>query len=215
MITLTNLNTIYYYIIRVFQGACSIIIYASLKLVPALLTYWTQVSLEKSIGKDYSWVIAALVFFVSFWLYAILILFLFQDRYDFDSKWILNLKPRKYTKKYGIDFKRPTFEEFGLRDEDYYKFNRQFRFDSNFIFNIGLIITAISFLSYSSKRFHDNDYLILVIGIVLSATVKVICDLVNKSKDNKSPILERIKSYKLALKIWRKIGEENDDKFRI
>ena len=127
----------------------------------------------------------------------------------------MDLKPRKYTKKYGIDFKGPTFQEFDICAEDYYEFNRKFRFDSNLIFNIGVIITAFVYFNYSNKIIYNYDYFILIIGILLSGMIKFFCDYINKSKDNKSQFIDKIRKYNERLKIWRKIGAENGDNYRI
>ena len=198
-----------------FQLILSIFIFFIWKIIPIALAVYGKMYFDKEYNNpSWSWISLIVIFWLSFSLFGFIILRL-QDRFDKLNDLVESIKPTAFTDKYGKEYKRPTFEQFDLNPEDYFKFNRSFRLDSYFVILGVWVLTFFSAFMLTSQRNWKVLAVVLLIGILFSIIANQVVKLINLANDKKSPHYEKIKKYNEALNIYRNVGEENGDKIRL
>ena len=117
-------------------------------------------------------------------------------------------RPSPFINKYGKDFKKPTFEQFDLMPEQYYKFNGASRID--YIFPI-LCVWVLAFYT-SFQVAEDKKWkmicLIMILAIAVSSMIIRLINRINLQMDQKRPHYDKIKKYNEAVNIYERIADE-------
>jgi len=204
-----------YNLLSSFQLGASIFTFFIWKLVPIALAVYGKMYIDNGYNNPgWSWISMIVIFWLSYALFGFIIHSL-QDRFDKLDNLVESLKPTPFTDKYGKEYKRPTFEQFDLNPEDYYKFNRSFRLDSYLVILGVWLLTLSSAFMMTTQRNLKVLAVVLLIGILFSITTHQIIKWITLGNDKKSPHFEKIKKYNEALDIYRNVGEENGDKYRL
>ncbi len=198
-----------------FQIIASIFTFFIWKLVPIILAVYGKMYIDKNYNNPgWSWISLVVIFWLSYSLFGFIIHSL-QHQFDKLDDLAEALKPKPFTDKYGKEYKRPTFEQFDLNPEDYYKFNRSFRPDSYLVILGVWLLTFLFAFMVTTQRNWKVLVVVLLIGVLFSIATHQIIKWITLGKDKKSPHYEKIKKYNEALDIYRNVGEENGDKYRL
>jgi hypothetical protein len=113
---------------------------------------------------------------------------------------------------YGRDFKKPTFEEYGMVAEDYYSYNRRFSFEG-FEFTLPLVCGFIAGIVASKNNLTQySAHLGISVFIILCSALVIFEQLHSRNY----PQHYKVKNYNRSKKIYESIQEDlRHEKFRL
>jgi hypothetical protein len=113
-----------------------------------------------------------------------------------------------YIQKYGKDYKKPTFEDFGLEQNEYFSYNRRFVIDEYLV----TILTIALTLFISIKIIKESSLIKLLITLVIATVntliVRFLVKALNKHFAKKFPQHSKVVEYSTALEIYNNVQAE-------
>jgi len=149
-----------------------------------------------------------LIFLILFWVIVILIGFPCAKRViGWGSKFMDYSQRHKtgYLALLGDDYKKPTLQEYGLTQEEYYSYNRRFQFE-NTVIPYGSAVAALFYGNWSSDA--GGFVKILVAAISTGLTVYCALWLFNRRLARRYPNHEKVERYTKAERIYDAIQKE-------
>jgi hypothetical protein len=181
----------------------------TIKAIPAFASAAVLIYFNNKISDGWRWGIAIALFwilliFVS-WRVGMYVCGLALKL----SEYAKNFK-KSYAALYGENYKEPTFEDFGLKAEDYYAYNRRFQLDIlKMILQFGTLF-GVAYLR--AKQIPERGFIPLLIigvpGVAAAFVVHILFTIVNEHLSRKWPQHEKVEAYERAKTIYRKIEEE-------
>jgi hypothetical protein len=190
--------------------------FISIKIIPAVLCVgfliWLDVELESWIGLLIGTVGFLLILcFISF-PFGSYIAGLGVDLLDYSHKY-----KKSFIFLHGTDFKEPTFDEFNLKAEDYYSYNRRFRLNDISAIFIAEMVGGSAFLFKNSfgVESSSNKILMIVTAIVAAILTYYVVKFADNYLDKRLPQHIAVQEYKHAKKIYDSVQNEiRENKFR-
>jgi hypothetical protein len=185
-----------------------------MKGIPVLVSLWILFGLEDTIKSEtWRWVIAIALFWIILglvsWRIAMYVCGLGVKLMDYGKDF-----KKSYIKLYGASFPEPTFEQFGMKPEDYYAYNNRFQFDlSKMILMFG---TLFGIMYLRSRQIPERGLIpglkIAIPAAIAALGMHLLLTFINHQLSKKWPQYGRVQAYNKAEKIYRKIEEETREK---
>lgn len=187
-----------------------------IKLIPALLCVgflvWLDIELESWTGLLVGTIgFFSILCFISFPV-GKYIAGLGTNLFDYSHKY-----KRSYVSLYGKDFKEPIFDEFNLKAEDYYSYNRRFRLNDieTFFIAVAAVGSAFIFRNLFGLESISNKILMLIVAIIAATFTHCIVKFIDDYLDRRLPQHFAVQKYKQAKKIYDSVQSEvRENKFR-
>jgi hypothetical protein len=113
-----------------------------------------------------------------------------------------------YLQKYGRNYKRPTFEDFGLEQNEYFSYNRRFVIDEYLVAILTIALTILLSLKIIKDSSPIKLTIIFVIVTVNTLIVRFLVKGLNIHFAKKYPQHSKVVEYSTALKIYQNVQAE-------
>tara|TARA_R110001632_G_scaffold68524_2_gene160568 strand:- start:102 stop:665 length:564 start_codon:yes stop_codon:yes gene_type:complete len=114
-----------------------------------------------------------------------------------------------YSEKYGENTLKPKSEKFGITNNEFNEYNSRFQLGDSIYFFIAVqMIGMICFLTEENQ----TDLVNFVIIFAISFLIHFLSKQIDKRISKKHPHFHKIKPFQDAMKIYRKVQEENRKK---
>ena len=172
------------------------------------------------IAGGFAWVGIVMLFKEAGWSYILgLVAFIFNGvlffpvgKYIMEKGLLLSEYGQRsnfsFIQKYGKDYKKPTFEDFGLEQNEYFSYNRRFVIDKYIV----TILTIGLTLFISIKIINESSLIKLLITLVIATVntliVRHLVKALNIHFAKKFPQHSKVVEYSTALKIYNNVQAE-------
>ena len=200
--------------LAIIGGIIGIVGVMLMKGIPVAVSMTVIFGLKNVIRNDgWRWIVAIALFWLTLWLVSWRITAIVAG-------WGVRLIDygktfkKSYASIYGDQYKAPAFEQFGLRAEDYYAYNKRFQFDIS-----GQLLTWAPFFGvmYLGFKFIPERGLVPMFKIMapasaLALSIYSLLKSINHQLSKRWPQHEQVKAYERASTIYKKIEEETREK---
>jgi hypothetical protein len=120
----------------------------------------------------------------------------------------------KYKKSYGAEYgkavAKPSFMEYNLSPEDYYAYNRRWRFSdvSPVIIAFFALGAAYLFKQFFGVETTTNKAIMFGVALFVAILVGKLVSIVDQIRDSNMPQYEAAQRYSKAMKIYKAVEEE-------